>query len=401
LFIKPTLGFIGYRGWSISSDGLFWRECVRVDVLDLTALPEALADRWRALQGLTPSFASPLVGPDFARFVARYRPDSKVAIGFQDEVAVAFFAFHPAKNGYVRAIGAPFCDYQAIVSDPKVPLNGEAYLSAAGISSIALSSLMDPHNLFDKTALEVVEAHRIDCNGDGPAFFESLRVANLKWSKNLRRLTNKMDRELGPVRLVAHDTSAESYDIMMAIKVGQFYQTGVTNVLRPIWVQNFMRDLFNLRDPNFGGCMVSLYAGDKFVAGHFGVRQGDWFHPWIASTCPLSHPYSPGIIFLGEMVRQSDQVGLRVIDLSAGHGHYKNQFCRSPILVHAGVVGAKPQTAPNQGAGPLALIDRRLDLISAVEPDFLGQMTAIGTAIATIPRRIAARRARSEHAQST
>jgi CelD/BcsL family acetyltransferase involved in cellulose biosynthesis len=371
---------------------------VRVDVIDLTALPDALADRWRHLQTLTPQFASPLVGPEFARFVARYRPDARIAIGYEGDDAIAFFAFHPARNGYVRAIGAPFCDYQAIVSDPNVRLSGEAFLQAAGIGSIAFSSLMDPLGVFDKSALSLVEAHRIDCSGDGEAFFETLRVANTKWAKNLRRLTNKMDREMGPLRLVAHDTDAASYDIMMAIKVAQFYETGVTNVLRSKWVQRFMRDLYDLRDPDFGGCMVSLYSGKKFVAGHFGVRQGDWFHPWIASTCPQSHAYSPGIIFLGEMTRQSDKIGLRVIDLSAGHGHYKGQFCRNPTLVYAGVVGSKPETAPNQGSGPLALINRRLDLIGAVEPDLLGQMTAIGTAIANIPRRLATRRGKNEHA---
>jgi CelD/BcsL family acetyltransferase involved in cellulose biosynthesis len=371
---------------------------VRVEVIDLTALPDALADRWRHVQTLTPEFASPLVGPDFARFVARYRHGAQVAIGYEGEEAIAFFAFHPARNGYVRAIGAPFCDYQAIVSDPQVRLSGEAFLQGAGIGAIAFSSLMDPHGLFEKSALSRVEAHRIHCNNDGEAFFETLRVANTKWAKNLRRLTNKMDREMGAVRLVAHDTDTSSYDIMMAIKVAQFHETGVTNVLRSKWVQAFMRDLYNLRDPDFGGCMVSLYSGKKFVAGHFGVRQGDWFHPWIASTCPLSHAYSPGIIFLGEITRQSDKIGLRVIDLSAGHGHYKSQFCRNPIQVHAGVVGTKPKAAPDQGSGPLALINRRLDVIGAVEPDLLGQMTAIGTAIANIPRRLATRRGKNEHA---
>jgi CelD/BcsL family acetyltransferase involved in cellulose biosynthesis len=371
---------------------------VRVTVIDLTALPDALADRWRQLQALTPDFASPLVGPDFARFVARYRDDTKVAIAYKGDVAIAFFAYHRVSNDYARAIGAPFCDYQAIVSDPAEHFDGDAFLQAAGIGSIAFSSLMDPLNVFDKSGLSVVEAHRIDCGGDGDAFFETLRLANTKWAKNLRRLANKMDREMGAVRLVAHDTNVASYDMMMAIKVAQFHETGVTNVLRSRWVQSFMRDLYNLRDPDFGGCMVSLYSGDKFVAGHFGVRQGDWFHPWIASTCPQSHAYSPGIIFLGEITRQSDQIGLRIIDLSAGHGHYKSQFCRNPTMVHAGVAGAKPQSAPDQGAGPLALINRRLDLINAVEPDFLGQITAIGTAIASIPRRLATRRGKSEHA---
>lgn len=370
---------------------------MRVEVLDIKALPDHLTDRWRALQARTDAFGSPLMGPDFAQFVARYRDNARVAIGFDGDNAIAFFPFHRVKNGYVRAIGAPFCDYQAIVSDPLATFTGEAFLAGAAIEAIALTSLSDPHNVFDKRALSVVEAHRIDCQNDGEAFAETLRASNPKWAKNLRRLTNKMDRELGAVRLVVHDTNEASFDAMMAIKVAQFHQTGITNVLRSKWVRNFMADLYHCRDKDFGGCMVSLYAGDKFVAGHFGVRQGDWFHPWIASTCPLSHPYSPGIIFLSEITRQSDKHGLRIIDLSAGHGHYKSQFCRNPTLVHAGIVGAKPSTAPREGPGVIAHIERRLDVIDAVETDLIGKMTAIGTAFAMIPNRLAARRTKSEH----
>jgi CelD/BcsL family acetyltransferase involved in cellulose biosynthesis len=372
---------------------------VRVEIVNITALTDDLAMRWRALQALTPDFGSPLLGPDFARLVGNYRPQANVAIGYdKQDQPIAFFGFHSVSQGYVRAIGAPFCDYQAIVSDPTASFKGEDFFKLAGIDAIAFSSLSDPLNVFDKTHMEVVEAHRIDCDNDGEAFSEKLRLSNTKWSKNVRRLTNKMDRELGTVRLVAHDTNRESFDTMMAIKVAQFHQTGVTNVLRSDWVQRFMRDLFDMRGADFGGCMVSLYAGEKFVAGHFGVRLGDWFHPWIASTCPLSHPYSPGIIFLNEMTRQSDKFGLRIVDLSAGHGHYKSQFCRDPISVHAGVVGSKPNAAPNQGSGPVGHIARRLDLINAVEPDLLGKVMAIGTAIAIIPNRITARRGRREQA---
>ncbi len=108
----------------------------------------------------------------------------------------------------------------------------------------------------------------------------------------------------------------------MAIKVAQYHETGITNVLGSKWIKAFMQDLFETRGGEFGGCLVSLYSGDKFVAGQFGARLGDWFHPWIASTCPLSHPYSPGILFLAETIRQADDLGLRIIDLSAGHSHY-------------------------------------------------------------------------------
>jgi CelD/BcsL family acetyltransferase involved in cellulose biosynthesis len=371
---------------------------VRVEVQHLGDLTDALMDRWKALQALTPDFMTPLVGPDFAALVTRHRSDAKVAVGYIDDVAIAFFAFHPTPSGYARAIGAPFCDYQAIVSDPSLAINGTEFLDKAGIKSLSCTSLMDPHGLFPIDRLTKVDAYRIDCSDGSKAHMETLRAANPKWAKNLRRLGNKMDRELGPVRLVGHDTSQPSFDALMAIKVAQFYETGITNVLRPKWVKGFMQELFDMRDGPFGGCLVSLYAGDKFVAGQFGVRSGDWFHPWIASTCPASHLYSPGIVFLAEMIRQADDLGLRIVDLSEGHGHYKAQFCRDPLQALTGIVGPDPSTAPQQGGGAMGLVNRRLDLIAAVEPDLGGRVSAIGSAIAAVPRRLIARRSLSSQA---
>lgn len=369
------------------------RSCfVRVDVQKMSDLCDALADRWRVLQRLTPDFMTPLVGPDFARLVARHRTDAKVAIGYVGDVAVAFFAFHPTATGHARAIGAPFCDYQAIVSDPTVTLNGPDFLAKAKIASLSFTSLMDPNGLFDTPSMTTVEAYRIDTGGNGVVQMDKLRGANPKWAKNLRRLGHKMTRELGVMKLIGHDTNQASFDSLMAIKVEQFYTTGITNVLGSKWVKAFMRDLFAMRGSDFGGCMVSLYAGDKFVAGHFGVRLGNWFHPWIASTCPASHPYSPGILFMSEMIQHADGLGLRIIDLSAGHSHYKAQFCRRPYNAFTGVVGARPNTAPRQDAGALGMISRRLDLIGAVEPDLGGRLGAISSAIAAVPRRLVARK---------
>jgi CelD/BcsL family acetyltransferase involved in cellulose biosynthesis len=365
---------------------------VRVDVQNVSDLSDALANRWSFVQSLTPDFLTPLCGPDFARLVARHRADAKIAIGYEGDVAVAFFSFHPTANGYARAIGAPFCDYQAIVSDPSVQISGPEFLKKAGIASLLATSLMDSNGLFDTASMDTVDAYRIDCGGEAGVSMEALRVANPKWAKNVRRLGSKMDRELGPIRLVGHDTNQDSFEALMAIKVAQFYETGITNVLRSKWVKAFMQDLFDMRGGDFGGCLVSLYAGEKLVAGQFGCRLGDWFHPWIASTCPLSHPYSPGIVFLAETIRQVDDLGLRIVDLSAGHSHYKQQFCRVPYRAYSGILGANPSTAPAQSGGPIGFIQRRLDLIAAVEPDLGGQLTAIGAAIAAVPRRLSARK---------
>jgi CelD/BcsL family acetyltransferase involved in cellulose biosynthesis len=370
---------------------------VRVQVLDVAALSDDLAQQWRELAGLTYEFGSPLVGPDFARLVGKHHPNTKVAIGFEGQEAIGFFAFHPSRKGYARPVGAPFCDYQAIVTAPNAGAIGAEFLQKAGITSLTVTSLMDPHNLFDHSGLQTVSGYRIDTQGQGSVFEEKLRAANPKWAKNIRRLANKMDRELGPVSLVGSDTNQSSFDALMSIKIGQYHETGVTNVLRSAWVKGLMADLFHNQSGHFGGCLISLYSGKKFVAGHFGVRLGNWFHPWIASTCPVSHPYSPGIVFLSEATRQANELGLRVIDLSAGHSHYKAQFCREPVQVLSGILGADLSKAPHQGENLRGLIERRLDLIASVELDFIGQASAFGTALAALPKRLRTRRGKTKH----
>ena len=62
-----------------------------------------------------------------------------------------------------------------------------------------------------------------------------------------------------------------------------------------------------------------------------------------------------------------------------------------PLIVSAGVIGHNPKTAPAQGKGAMAIIDRRLDQISALEPRFGGRLRALGEAIITAPRRLHAR----------
>ena len=44
----------------------------------VTDLPDAEADAWRAFQGQQPVFASPLMGPDFARAVGRDPMDGRI-----------------------------------------------------------------------------------------------------------------------------------------------------------------------------------------------------------------------------------------------------------------------------------------------------------------------------------
>ena len=154
---------------------------------------------------------------------------------------------------------------------------------------------------------------------------------------------------------------------------------------------------FSVLVNNYNTPTAEARAGiDKLVAGQFGVREGTWFHPWIASTCPLSLIYAPGIVFLNEAIQKCDSYDVEIIDMAEGHGHYKSYFCRDPLPVSVGVVGDRPETAPAQGQSAYALINRRLDQIAALEPSFGGKLRALSEAIMLAPRRLAAKRTQQD-----
>ncbi|OYU75695.1 MAG: hypothetical protein CFE32_13310 [Alphaproteobacteria bacterium PA3] len=364
---------------------------MKVTTISADALTDGQIARWAALQHETPEFGSPLVGPYFAQLVQRHRGDVYVAIAAEDARDVAFFAFHKASHGYARPVGAPFSDYQAIVSEPGLELDGTAFLAEAGIERMFVSGLMDPHGLFQKSELEPTLGYRISVKDGGAVKMERLRQANPKWAKNLRRLANKMDRELGPIRFITGDQDRGSLEAVLQLKIDQYHESGLTDVLRPAWVKAMMEDLFANTDPAFGGCLITLYAGDYMVSGQFGVRQGGWFHPWIASACPKAHPYSPGIVFLGQMIRYAEDIGIETIDLAQGHSHYKSQFSRNPVTVFAGQVGRRARSASAAQTGPIDVIQKRLDLIASVEPDLAGRLHAGWAAVTSAPRRLIAR----------
>jgi CelD/BcsL family acetyltransferase involved in cellulose biosynthesis len=365
---------------------------VKVTTISADALIEGQIARWAALQQETPEFGSPLIGPYFAQLVQRHRGNVQVAIAAHDGREVAFFAFHRAGYGYARPVGAPFSDYQAIVSEPGLKLDGTAFLAEAGIECMAVSGLMDPHGLFQTVPLEPTLGYRIGLKDGGAAKLEQLRQANPKWAKNLRRLANKMDRELGPIRFVSGDRGSDALEAVLQLKTDQYHQSGLTDVLRPQWVRAMMQDLFSRTDPLFGGCLMTLYAGDHLVSGQFGVRQGRWFHPWIASSSPKVRPYSPGIVFLGQMVRYAEDVGVETIDLAQGHTRYKSQFSRNPVTVQTGQIGLRARPSSAIRKGPVGLIQQRLDLIASLEPDLAGRLHAGWAAVISAPRRLIARR---------
>ncbi|MBS0409715.1 MAG: GNAT family N-acetyltransferase [Proteobacteria bacterium] len=356
---------------------------------------------WRAVAAAHPAFASPLLGPEFAQSVGQERDDARVTLFERDGERLGYLAYHKRPGGLARPIGAPLADYHGLVSTADAGLRGPWLLGAAGLAAYRFTGLVDPFGVFASDVAARHESHVvIVTDGDADDYLETVRSASAKKFKNWRRLDSKLGRDVGELTMVGPDHSRAAFDQLLAWKREQLRRTGVHDFLSPAWVSGLFDRFFEMRDGDFRGLMVNLYAGDRLVAGQFGVRQGDVFHPWLASADPELGAYSPGQVFLWRAIAMMPELGLTQFDLGPGHDHYKRPYALTQVTLGEGLAAAASSAgraargreqawaaAGAHGAGLAGKLRRRLDIIATVELSLAGRAMGFAQAITDQTRR--------------
>jgi CelD/BcsL family acetyltransferase involved in cellulose biosynthesis len=368
-------------------------EMLRLEVLRPSELSDADIGAWRALCASRPEFKNPLLGPDFAIAVGALREDARVAVWREGDKPIGFLAYHHRPGGMARPIGAPMSDYHGLVADR--PLDIHADLAEFGLSAFRFTGLIDPNGDFSQAVAGENEAYVIELDRSAEAYLETLRAASAKRFKNYRRLDGKLDREVGALTLRAPDHDRAAFDQLLAWKREQLARTGAHDFLAPDWTRELLASFLEMREGHFQGLMINLYCGDKLLAGHIGVRVGDVYHPWIASTDPEMGAWSPGQLFLLRAIAAMPELGLKTYDLGPGHDHYKRPYALTTKMIGEGMMAAagprgraagaseKVWTlAGAHGAGPVGRLRRRLDMIATTELSLAGRAKGLAGAIA-------------------
>ena len=369
----------------------------KVEVIHPAELGPGELTAWSALQDATPEFGNPLLGPGFASLVGSIRRDARVAIWRDGRRASGFLGFHRTLGGFARPIGAPFSDYHALVSRPGFGPAAQA-LKAAGVRGMRLTGLIDPHGLFGE-GLESVPAHRIDLSGGSDAYLAELWAASRNRWRNYNRYSRRLEREVGPLRATVGDDSADTLRTLVDWKRRQLAATGLHDFTASPWVGELFRRLFGMREPGFGGVMISLYAGDRPVAAHFGLRQGGWFHPWLGAYDPDLAAFSPGVVHQVMAVAAAAEAGIRTYDLGPKADRSKTMFANTAVTVRLGRAGVSSPARLAAGSerrilrsgSALGVIDRmrdRWDHVAAVERTLGGRIAGMAKAAAALDRRI-------------
>jgi CelD/BcsL family acetyltransferase involved in cellulose biosynthesis len=364
------------------------------------ALTPADVAAWRSLQAAEPAFASPLLSVDFAQAVGAVRTDARVAVYRRGSRTIGFLAHHRRPGGFARPIGAPFCDYHALISAQDAALGPGEALQAARLGALRLTGLIDPFDSFAASVKTRMPGHRIVLGGTSQAYLDALWAGSGNRLKNYRRYRRALEKAAGPIRVVGDDRDPEAFERLLAWKSEQFERTGLHDFLAVPWAAALMRGLFKDRTEAFGGQMLSLYAGGDLVAAHFGARQGGWFHPWISAFDPDLRAHSPGTVHQVEAIGAMTDLGLTTYDLGPGEDHWKSQFTNENEEVGAGLAvapnfaGAIARSSdrfwtlpPLRDAAVVGRVRNRLDQIAALELTLSGRMQGAAYALTTQRRR--------------
>jgi CelD/BcsL family acetyltransferase involved in cellulose biosynthesis len=367
---------------------------------------------WRAIQASVPALQSPLLSPDFAQAVGAVRRDARVAIAVDATAdAFAFLGFHHRPNGFARPLGAPFADYNALICRPDTMPDLSDLVEAAGLSALRLTGLIDPGGDI-AGSLAHQPAYRIRLSGTSAAYLERLKQESANRYKNLRRYSGKLERALGPLTLQTSDRDVGAFTRLLDWKRRQLVRSGLADFLGPRWCRTLMSNLFTGEAPKdgapetrFQGLMISLYAGGRHVAGHFGVRLGGHFHPWIGAMDPELDSLGAGFVHQWRAIEAMSEIGLHTYDLGPGEDHWKRMFTSNTIDVQTGLI-----TSPGLGGRLAAASDavweqpplnrsvlakrlrNRLDHIATLELTLAGRTRGLFDAAVSLPRRNATRR---------
>jgi CelD/BcsL family acetyltransferase involved in cellulose biosynthesis len=156
--------------------------------------------------------------------------------------------------------------------------------------------------------------------------------------KSLRAKMRRLARDFGSLRMVPVSRDSAAMQQLLRWKSQQYRATAQRDIFEREWIVAVVREVYGHHDPDFGGILSLLYAGDRLVAALLGMRSAGVYHYWFPSYDPAMAHYSPGSILLLMFVEQAKSIGIEMIDLGKNMSEQKRRFMNASTLVAEGAV---------------------------------------------------------------
>ncbi|GGQ92848.1 GNAT family N-acetyltransferase [Streptomyces flaveolus] len=307
-------------------------------------LSEGERERWRALRAASRSPRNPFMEPEFTEVVGRVRAGARVAVLYEGGEAAGFLPHERGPLGQGRAIGLGVSDCQGAVLRPGLATDTRQLLRACSLSSLAFDNLEAEQGLFVPYAAEEHTSYVIDVEKGYEAYESVLRAQSPKFLKTTLAKERRLGRQVGDVRFVFDEREPAALRTLMEWKSAQYRRTGRRDRFAQEWITRLVGRLAETRAPQCKGTLSVLYAGDRPVAAHFGLRSASVLACWFPAYDPDFAKYSPGLVLHLRMAEAAAAEGIGLLDMGRGAAEYKDSLKTGELPVYEG-------TATRPGAG--------------------------------------------------
>lgn len=297
---------------------------------------------WANFQEQSPEFDSPYFRPEFAQAVAVVRKDVEVAVLLDDGTPVGFLPFQRVGAHGATPVGGRLSDYQAVIGRPGLEFDAKELLRACELTVFDFDHMLTTQKSFEPYHQFIDRSPYLDLSKGFDAYRRSLRSSARATMLDTFRLSRKLEREVASPRCEMFSKDAVAFDALLRWKSEQYRVTNVTNVFSFPWTIDLLREIWKRQSASLQGVLSVLYAGNRTVAAHFGMRSGNVLHWWFPAYDREFANYGPGRVLLAMVSQQCDSNGIAKIDLGRGVATYKSLVMSGTTDIAVGSVDLRP-----------------------------------------------------------
>jgi CelD/BcsL family acetyltransferase involved in cellulose biosynthesis len=309
-----------------------------VTVLTPDGLGSSDITAWHRLQQASEALASPFLSPEFARAVGRQRPSARVAVLSDGSGPVGYFPHERHRLGLGMPIGSGLCDVQGLVHAPGLDWDVQALLRACRLRLWRYDHLTADQGPFDSGVVRRAASPVVDLTQGFTAYAAQLRAGSPERTRQLQAKERRLRRRLGDVRLEFDEPSPDRLGTLLRWKSAQYRAKGQVDLFARPSIVALLRELLHTRSEGCSGILSTLYAGDRPVAVHFGLRSRRVLQYWFPAYDPEAARFSPGILLLLKLAEVAAAQGVEYLDLGKGDERYKQEMKTGDLPLGEGFV---------------------------------------------------------------
>lgn len=303
-----------------SPESSFRFETVRVDRHD-----KNLRREWDVIRSANHMLRSPFFSYQFIEAVDEICGGMETSFAHDGNTLAAILSFRRRRNKDAGPVGAGINDAHAMMVKPGARISFIDLLHHAGLQSFAFHAA--PPDCEGIRAFEIgrTKSFLADLTVDERGYEHFLRSTSVTINRQGQK-TRRLAHQQGAIRLEYDCRDAKLIEYFIELKGAQYRRTHTFNILGVDWIGKLLHRLHEDRDAQVRGLLSVLYAGDKPVAVHYGLLEGDLLHYWFPVFEPSFSYASPGTILFLEIAKEATANGVKAIDMGYGEQPYKHKL---------------------------------------------------------------------------